>query len=318
MGDGVAERLLGGGDGASAKVDDAVEQRDCGPRGRVGVGAGGVDGLAAGGQIPGPQLGLGEAVAGFGLHLRRSDGVGDLDRLPVMIDRGLPLPEIGEAAAEFVYAVGFKSPVADLPVDGQGLLVQVDRPVGLPEVGVADAEVAQSAGFASPVAGLPVDGQGLLVQVDRPVGLPEFGVAVAEVAQGCGFACPVADLPVRWSGLARAGRSPGGSAQGRRSRCRGCPERLLRLPGCRSTGGQSACSSSSIARWVCPSRCDQGDGFASRSPISRTRVRACSCSSIARRWSPSRSWHWPRRITLAARAEGSVTWSCRRVCRSMV
>src|SRR6185312_17509789 len=99
-GNGVAERLLGGSGAAFAKVDDAVEERDSGPRWRVGVGPRGVDGLAGGGQIPSPQLRLGEGSAGFGLLLCRTDGVSNLDRLPVMIDRGLPLPEVGVTETE--------------------------------------------------------------------------------------------------------------------------------------------------------------------------------------------------------------------------
>jgi hypothetical protein len=66
--------------------------------------------------------------------------------------------------------VGFAGPVAELPVQGQGLLLVVGgRPVPA-QTRLDVAEAGQCVGFASAVAELPMQGQGLLEMLGgRPV-----------------------------------------------------------------------------------------------------------------------------------------------------
>jgi hypothetical protein len=69
------------------------------------------------------------------------------------------LAEAGVEGAEAVYRRGFASAVAELPVQGQGL-VEVVGGGHVPAQSRLDvAEVGQHVGFAVAVAGLPVQGQ---------------------------------------------------------------------------------------------------------------------------------------------------------------
>ena len=99
--------------------------------------------------------------------------------------RGGVVEAVQVGAAEVAQVVALASPVSDLAGDGQRLVVVLDGLVVLPEVAVGAAEVAQVGALALPVSDLAGDGQRLVVVLDGLVVLPEVLVGVAEGPGGC-------------------------------------------------------------------------------------------------------------------------------------
>src|SRR6266498_2533475 len=91
--------------------------------------------------------------------------------------------------------------VAELSVQGQGLLLVVERLRVASQPLVDDAEVVQAGGLAAAVAELSVQGQGLLLVVERLRVAPQQPVDDAEVVQAGGLAAAVAELPIDGEGL---------------------------------------------------------------------------------------------------------------------
>ena len=70
----------------------------------------------------------------------------------------------------------------------------LDGLAGLAQGGAGIAQVAQSVSFAPPVADLSVDGQGLLVELDSLVELAQLIMSIPQVVQVLSFASLVSDL----------------------------------------------------------------------------------------------------------------------------
>ena len=97
-----------------------------------------------------------------------------------------PVPQPVVHVADVVEGGGFAGAVADLPVDGEGLLVVGEGLRPVPQPVVHEADVVQGGRFAGAVADVPVQVQGLLVTVQGFPGPPRGLQGPAQVVEGTG------------------------------------------------------------------------------------------------------------------------------------
>ena len=111
------------------------------------------------------------------------DLAGDDQRLLVVVDGPLRLPEATVGDPQVAQGSPLPPAVADLAVDGQRPLVVVDGTQGLPQTEVGGPQVAQVGSLSPAVPNLARDGQRLLVVLDGSPRLPQARVGQPQVAQ---------------------------------------------------------------------------------------------------------------------------------------
>ena len=114
----------------------------------------------------------------------------------VVLQGEAPIAQPVVHAADVAQGGGFAGAVADVAVDGQGLLEELQGPAPIPQSVVHVPDVVEDGGFAGAVADVAADGQGLLVVLQGAAPIPQRVVHAADIAQGGRLVPPAPVGPV--------------------------------------------------------------------------------------------------------------------------
>ena len=165
------------------------------------MGEGRIDLAERGGGIALLELDLGDAQPGErGLPGIAQDG-GQLQGLPVMVERLLQIPETAPGEAEVVQGDQLLATVAGLPAEHQGPLEKGQRTLRLPQGLVGIAEIVEQRGLFPHVSERRQDPPCLVIEAQRLLPLAQGTVDHGDVDQGVGLAGEISERPAQSEGL---------------------------------------------------------------------------------------------------------------------